>query len=240
MHRMPGRKHVPQRLHTRIASRHTAQGFSGKLCFSLKMRAALFSQGQRSDDRAAFGKRGRIFLEALLSQCIFLLWWSASVSQVEGTCSSSPFMRKVPTGWKFHFSCLHWARFDQTRCHEALGDSQTKTDLLASSSSLLQCPLTWKLLVGDVYMTVPFISLNRYNKQRRGCDCAERFCSKPHLTQNQGYFLPRFPSVCFLVLFIECFNIKRFFLEYWSSGCVWEPCPFHRRFASAQIQRAIC
>ena len=59
---------VPKVGHGSQAS--TLSGSSGKLCFSLKMRAALSSQGQRSDDRAAFGKRGGIFLEALLSQCI--------------------------------------------------------------------------------------------------------------------------------------------------------------------------
>lgn len=156
--------------------------------------------------------------------------------------AAPPHLRgRCPLGENSVSLCLHWARFDQTRSHEALGDiSQTKTDLLASSSSLLQCPLRWKLRVGDVYMTV-HLSHWIVTTSKRGCDCAERFCLKPHLTQNQrGYFLPRFLSVCFLVLFIECFNIKRFFLEYWSSGCVWEPCPFHRCFASAQIQRAIC
>ena len=69
-HRVPGRKHVFQRLDTDRKQASTLSGSSGKLCFSLKMRAALSSQGQRSDDRAAFGKRGGIFLEALLSQCI--------------------------------------------------------------------------------------------------------------------------------------------------------------------------
>lgn len=90
---------------------------------------------------------------------------------------------------------------------------------LASPAVCLHVWWAWKFGYYDAYMTVPQMIYWMLQQNKEAVTAqSDSVLNHTHPKNQGGYFLPRFLSVCFRSFYWECFNIKRFFLEYWSSG----------------------